>query len=68
MEYWDIWISGKNKNMPIDLKHALLMLEEKDCPFTLQDLEERKKDNSKPLFTWSGIDMYLIINVEAKTK
>lgn len=54
--------------MPIDLKHALLMLEEKDCPFTLQDLEERKKDNSKPLFTWSGIDMYLIINVEAKTK
>jgi len=44
------------------------MLEEPDCPFTLEQLEACKLDNSKPLFEWSGIEMYLVINVKSKNE
>lgn len=54
--------------MPIDLQHALAMLEQPDCPFTVEQLNACKLDNSKPLFEWAGIDIYLIINVKAKSK
>lgn len=52
--------------MPIDLQHAEQMLKENECPFTREQLEACKIDNSKPLFEWSGIDMYLINNAKAK--
>lgn len=55
-------------NMPVDLQKAEQMLREVDCPFTREHLEACKLDNSKILFEWSGIDMYLIINVKAKRK
>ena len=54
--------------MPIDQQHAEAMLSEENCPFTREQLEACKLDNSKPLFTWAGIDMYLIINVKVKSK
>lgn len=54
--------------MPIDLQHAEAMLTEDECPFTREQLEACKLDNSKPLFEWSGIEMFLIINVKAKNK
>ena len=54
--------------MPIDLHHAELMLSEVDCPFTRDQLEACKLDNSKPLFTWAGIDMYLTLKLDARKK
>lgn len=54
--------------MPIDLHKAEQMLKEVECPFTRDQLEACKLDNSKVLFEWAGIDMYLIINVKAKRK
>jgi hypothetical protein len=52
--------------MPIDQKRAEEMLKDPTCPFTREQFEACKLDNSKPLFEWSGIDIYLIINVKAK--
>lgn len=54
--------------MPIDLQHAEAMLTEDECPFTREQFEACKIDNTKPLFTWSGIDMFLLLNVKAKTR
>ncbi len=54
--------------MPIDLQHAEAMLKQPDCPFTAEQLEACKQDNSKPLFEWAGIDIYLIVPLKAVTK
>lgn len=54
--------------MPIDLQHAEAMLNEDECPFTRDQLARCIINPSVPLFEWSGIDMYLVVNQDNKKK
>lgn len=53
--------------MPIDTQHAEAMLKLDDCPFTREWFEECKKDSTKILFVWSGIDIFVSRMLEATT-
>lgn len=58
----------RSSDMPINETDAERMLKEEDCLFTREHLEECRKDNRIPLFTWGGVDFFLSIMLQASTK